>query len=858
MQGRQNSSEDRMQLCMQRHMFPEGCGYRSETGGLMKELRDITVDQIRDYHKSYYRPDNLCLIITGKIDHGKLLAALAPVEANILSKEKPTPMKRPWVESPPVPKLAKSIEEIVFFPDEDESMGEVMLSWNGPECHEYLELKAIDILNTYLTDSPVSVLQKEFVEIEDPLCTDIDFHITDQLRSVLTCNITNVPEEELDEFVPMFFDTLKNVIESEGIDMNRMETIIVRDKLKLLNNIETNSHFSAAITCIGDFLYGKEDGSDLEKACQDLKYLDQLLKYNNEDWTRLLEKWYVKNPHISLLGKPSAEFADQLLKDESERIKKQCVRLGETKLAELEQKLEECKHENEVPVPPEVVNDVPIPSVSSIDFIEVLTAREPDDGLFKNKVMDHVKKDEAVNLPFPVQFDHINSSFIELSVYISTANVDTHLRPLTSLFLDALFTLPIQTKDGLIPYEDIVKKLSEDTVDYHASLGTSVGFREVATIGLKVEAAKYVNAIQWIKDVLWNTKFTPERLKITASKILNDIPQTKRDGRGMANSTMRALQFERQKSTNASSNVLYQAKYLPELLQRLEKDPQSVLDDCEKFRHALINSPAFTVHVIGDILKLPNPRSAFKIFNDAKKADELAKLSSYPWARDVLNNKGKSPGQIGVVVSLPSIESSFSLHSAAGPESYTSADIAPLLVLNEVLETMEGIFWKLIRGQGLAYSCTLRADVEAHLIYFSVYRSPNAYKAFLQARNVIYQLKDKQLDIEDSAIDGAKSGVIFSIVNREDTISHAAIQSFTNQILKKVKATYNRDLLKQVQETTKADLYRVLNKYLVALFEPKKSNVVVVSSPGKVNEIAEGFKSLGFDMNTASLDDVIE
>jgi Zn-dependent M16 (insulinase) family peptidase len=45
MQGRQNSSEDRMQLVMQRHLFPQGCGYRSETGGLMKELRDITVDQ---------------------------------------------------------------------------------------------------------------------------------------------------------------------------------------------------------------------------------------------------------------------------------------------------------------------------------------------------------------------------------------------------------------------------------------------------------------------------------------------------------------------------------------------------------------------------------------------------------------------------------------------------------------------------------------------------------------------------------------------------------------------------------------------------------------------------------------------
>ncbi|CAO3682474.1 unnamed protein product [Umbelopsis vinacea] len=499
MQGRQNSSEDRMQLRMQRHMFPEGCGYRSETGGLMKELRDISVDQIRDYHKSYYRPDNLCLIITGKIDHGKLLKTLEPVEANILSKEAPSPMKRPWVESGPVPKLLKTVEETVLFPDEDESMGEIMISWNGPDCHEYLELKAVDILNTYLTDSPVSVLQKEFVEIEDPLCTDIDFHIIDQLRAILTCNIANVPEEELDEFVPMFFDALNRVIEEESIDMDRMKTIILREKLKLLNNIETNSHFSAAITCIGDFLYGKEDGSDLEAACQDLKYLDQLLKYSSDDWVRLLEKWYIKSPHITLLGKPSSDFADQLLKEESERIKQQRARLGDAKLTELEQKLEECKRQNEVPVPPDVINDVPIPSVSTINFIEVQTAREPDNGLFKNSVQNYINKDAEVKLPFAIQFDHINSSFIKLSVYISTANVASHLRPLTTLFLDALFTLPIQSKDGLIPYEDVVKRLSEDTVDYYASLGTSVGFREVAMIGIKVEAAKYAKAVQWIK-----------------------------------------------------------------------------------------------------------------------------------------------------------------------------------------------------------------------------------------------------------------------------------------------------------------------------------------------------------------------
>jgi hypothetical protein len=127
-------------------------------------------------------------------------------------------------------------------------------------------------------------------------------------------------------------------------------------------------------------------------------------------------------------------------------------------------------------------------------------------------VQDHVNNDAEVKLPFAIQFDRemkinkfmiqssllltstlpldIKSSFIKLSVYISTANVASHLRPLTTLFLDALFTLPIETKDGLMPYEEVVKRLSEDTVDYYASLGTSVGFREVAMLGIKVEVSE--------------------------------------------------------------------------------------------------------------------------------------------------------------------------------------------------------------------------------------------------------------------------------------------------------------------------------------------------------------------------------
>jgi len=49
MQGRQNQQMDLMELAKQRLTFPDGSGYRSETGGLMEALRVLKVETIREY-----------------------------------------------------------------------------------------------------------------------------------------------------------------------------------------------------------------------------------------------------------------------------------------------------------------------------------------------------------------------------------------------------------------------------------------------------------------------------------------------------------------------------------------------------------------------------------------------------------------------------------------------------------------------------------------------------------------------------------------------------------------------------------------------------------------------------------------
>lgn len=131
MQGVQNDQGELMDLESKRLLYPEGVGFRYETGGMMEQLRVLTADRIRSFHKEMYQPKNLCVIIIGAVDHDNLLDVLDKFEDTILDDVPnfDAPFKRPWVESKQVPPLQKTSIETVEFPEEDESMGEISESF---------------------------------------------------------------------------------------------------------------------------------------------------------------------------------------------------------------------------------------------------------------------------------------------------------------------------------------------------------------------------------------------------------------------------------------------------------------------------------------------------------------------------------------------------------------------------------------------------------------------------------------------------------------------------------------------------------------------------------------------------------
>ena len=364
MQGRSTSPFDLMEDKHRALMYANDSAYKSETGGRMEALRVLTADKVRDFHKKYYSPHNMSLVVTGDMPTEKLMSVMQDViepriisdakERNIEIGVKPTGWKRPFVETSSSKrlKLDHSQRSTVEFPEQDESVGEIELSWVGDKTNNYLTTKALDILGTYLTDSPISPLQKQLVEIPSPLCTDITVYNRERVcNDTIHLCLSSVPTSELENIENKIMDIFKN-IETEGIDMDRMNLVLKRDRVKLLDISERQPSMAFSWILISDHLYGDTEGKDLKEALDEMKRCDELAKWTSQDWVNLLKKYFIDAPFVNVRGKPSSTLAKTLAEKEEKRLDEQRKKLGDEGLKKAKEILDEAQVENNKPIPP--------------------------------------------------------------------------------------------------------------------------------------------------------------------------------------------------------------------------------------------------------------------------------------------------------------------------------------------------------------------------------------------------------------------------------------------------------------------------------------------------------------------------
>lgn len=78
--------------------------------------------------------------------------------------------------------------------------------------------------------------------------------------------------------------------------------------------------------------------------------------------------------------------------------------------------------------------------------------------------------------------------------------------------------------------------------------------------------------------------------------------------------------------------------------------------------------------------------------------------------------------------------------------------------------------------------------------------------------------------------------------------------SFINQGLKGLSPNHNVELLEKYQAVEKEDVMRCLKDYILKLFRPESSIALVVTAPGKSDEILEKLGEKGFKVEKRTIE----
>ncbi|XP_050076146.1 uncharacterized protein C05D11.1-like [Anopheles maculipalpis] len=863
MQGRENTGESRVNLEMLRAVYPNN-GYSAETGGILSNLRTSTTNQkVRAYHAAFYRPDNLHVIITGQINPDDIFKALEPIEEKIVSKGPLPPFERPW--QTPVEPLQESTDIKIEYPADEEDCGLLNVAWRGPKATtEYDTLTACAVLLRYLTDTSASPVQREFVEIDDPYASRVGYNIVENSVSLLYISFENVPLGKEDHIFLKLSQLLASIASGkEKLDMQRMRNVIERNRLEALSSLESNPHDDIAFHVIGDVLYGSDE-SEFDNRLNVNRCLQTLKDKEESFWLALLNNYIINNKHVVVRAVPSIKENVRTANLEQERLEKQRKTLGESGLKEKEQILSDAMASNEIPPPDEMITSIPVPSTEAIKFypVEIYSPSRSESNP-PGLIMD--------DLPVYAEAYDLHTNFCYLKVSMYTEPLSVELRSYLVLLLELLTESPIRRGDTLIPYEEVVSTLESNTVETMTDLGFSSSSRfsvgsysSTATLYMQVVREKYATGIELMTELLHQTEFTAERIKVCATKLINEVSQAKREGRSIAKDILKAMRYRKESNVRISS-LLKQSKFLTSLLEMLEQPDttQTVIDNLNKVRSIITLPENVAIHMAADWqamkelgIDLITPWK--RLVQPTSGTEKIVKrfISMQDWEHMEKSNEALKP-YTGVIVGLGSVESAFLFRTCQGITDFNDPDLVPLLLFLQYMTQLEGPLWKQIRGQGFAYGYNILPRPNEGLLYFTLYRASNVVAAYQEAVSIMEKQVGEGAEWDATLLESARSSLIFEIIARENSIEKV-VNTCMLTSFKGVPVGYNQSLVRQVGKVTKEDLQRVGNRYVKHLFSGADTCTAIVCHPDKAGDIASAFKSMGFPLKVeTSLEDGI-
>ena len=469
-------------------------------------------------------------------------------------------------------------------------------------------------------------------------------------------------------------------------------------------------------------------------------------------------------------------------------------------------------------------------------------------GKLHNDIQTIIDRDDDGS-PLFIHFEHIPSSFVRIHLDFGTDAVPIELKPLISLYMMNVLTTPVNRDGKRIEFEDLVLDLERETVVYGIDTESANG--ELLVMGWQTEPENYERIIGWIRTVLFDAVHDPERMFSSLTKLLADIPDEKRAGDSMVNAVNTMIKYDQQSNVRAMS-TLSKALYLKRFKKLLEVDESAAISQLRQLCEALHRPENFRILISADIEKLSKPVSAWKALTSGLETGKP--LKPIISRKELLSEVGRKPGSSAYVVPMSTIDSSFAVVTGKGPDSYDHPHLPALMVARAYMDAVEGPLWVAVRGTGLAYGTGFLRSVDTGSLMFRISRSPDTYKAFTAAKEQVEGYASGKLELNKFALEGAVSEIVLGMADEQPTMVSAAVNSFANQVIRGISKDWSHQMLAKVQAVTPDQIREAMKKYMVPIFQPQSSNLVIACAQIMKDSLSERFSSEGYKPEVRALE----
>lgn len=348
--------------------------YGLDIGGHPRHIPELTYEQFKAFHTTYYHPANARLFLYGDMP---LEETLRRIDA-FLQEFDQAPAGPPVPLQPTFPTPRTLTVPYPAGAGDDQQKAYLTVSWLLRENDDPVEALALDILDYILMGSPASPLRKALVD--SGLGEDITaVGIWPGRQLAFSAGLKGVAPDNAARVEPLILQTLQTLAD-EGIDPATVEAALNTIEFHLRENNAPGGQRGLALLerAMVAWLHGRDP---LERLAFDAPLSTVKARWQADPrcFSALIRRYLLDNPHrVTLLLTPDPTLPQREEQEEQERLARTLAALSPAEARQLVENTQALRVYQETPNSPEALATLPFLKRSDLDPLSKRIPLEED------------------------------------------------------------------------------------------------------------------------------------------------------------------------------------------------------------------------------------------------------------------------------------------------------------------------------------------------------------------------------------------------------------------------------------------------------------------------------------------------